>query len=201
MQFIFYVGHSFLITASLFFNWVILLWGSNLSTHIKFLWEPTFLSMSLSMSVLLAQISASGSAEATFRVEEMVFPDMLKASFLSVSQLPEAKSCTEAAQPLLLLDLNLWRFEGGVYGKLKMRLVDLWAPWQKYYHYLTGILSLPDVSELSKVEMNFLTILEEIVILSNLTDLNFRTLFVICQNLQKLSFWIHIKIFLTCVHI
>ena len=67
------------------------------------------------MSVLLAQISASGSAEATFRVEEMVFPDMLKASFLSVSQLPEAKSCTEAAQPLLLLDLNLWRFEGGVW--------------------------------------------------------------------------------------
>ena len=99
MQFIFYVGHSFLITASLFFNWVILLWGSNLSTHIKFLWEPTFLSMSLSMSVLLSQISASGSAKATFRVEEMVFPDVLKASFLSVSQLPEAKSCAEAAQP------------------------------------------------------------------------------------------------------
>ena len=115
------------------------------------------------MSVLLAQISASGSAEATFRVEEMVFPDMLKASFLSVSQLPEAKSCTEAAQPLLLLDF--WTCEDlkVEYGKLKMRLVDLWAPWQKYYHYLTGILSLPDISELSKVEMNFLTILDVVV--------------------------------------
>ena len=73
--------------------------------RVKFIYSHQFFceSQFFKHVILLSQISASGLAEVTFRVERMVFPDVLKASFLYVWQ------------PLLLPHLSLCRFEGGVW--------------------------------------------------------------------------------------
>ena len=132
-------GFSFLLKS--FFIRIILLWGSNLSTHIKFVMRAIY----FKHVILLAQISASELAEATSRVVGGWYFQMCwKLVFYMFSSF-----CF--CHTWVCVDLTV------EYGELKMRLFDPWAPWQEHN------ISLPNVSQESQLEMNFLTITQSAI--------------------------------------